>query len=87
MRKSVRMVAPWWSSGRRACAVVEAQLLVLFLFPFLAYGVLPAGFAVPAAVGDMITGALALQLGWALARGRSQATKSAVAWNLLESSI
>jgi hypothetical protein len=54
----------------------------LFLFPFLAYGVLPAAFAVPAAVGDMITGALALPVGSAVARGRPHAAKWAVAWNL-----
>lgn len=54
----------------------------LFLFPFLAYGVIPAAFAVPAAIGDMITGALALLVGRAVARGSPQAAKWAVAWNL-----
>jgi len=54
----------------------------LFLFPFLAYGVIPAAFAIPAAVGDMITGALALPVGRAVARGGPQAAKWAVAWNV-----
>lgn len=54
----------------------------LFLFPFLAYGTIPAAFAVPAAVGDMITGALAIPVGLAVARGRPHAAKWAVAWNV-----
>src|SRR5690348_4553848 len=31
----------------------------MFLYPFLYYGVIPAGFALPAALGDFLTGALA----------------------------
>jgi len=54
----------------------------LFLFPFLAHGLIPAEFAVPAAVGDMLTGALAIPVGLAVARGRPQAAKWAVAWNV-----
>lgn len=53
----------------------------IFLFPFLYYGVVPGEFAWPAAVGDMLTGALALVVGHALARGRSGAEEWAIAWN------
>lgn len=54
----------------------------IFLFPFLAYAVVPGGFAWPAAVGDMATGALALVVGHALEHGRPGAGRWAIAWNL-----
>src|SRR5215475_8144181 len=40
---------------------------LMFLYPFLYYGVLPASFAIPAAVGDFLTGLLAPFVGLALA--------------------
>jgi hypothetical protein len=55
---------------------------VLFLFPFFAYGTLPAGFAWPAAVGDVITGILAPFVANAVARNPRRAWGWAVAWNL-----
>ncbi|MEO0557255.1 MAG: hypothetical protein AAF170_03620 [Bacteroidota bacterium] len=36
----------------------------VFLYPFLAEGYLTAGFAWPAGVGDVLTGLLALPVGW-----------------------
>jgi hypothetical protein len=72
------MPAAWpiWAQSYRMAGFI-------FLFPFLAYGVIPAAFAVPAAVGDMLTGALAVPVGRAIAQGRPGAAKWAVAWNIL----
>lgn len=53
-----------------------------FLFPFLYYGILPAAFAVPAAVGDFLTGLAAPFVAAAVARRRSGAIAWATAWNL-----
>jgi hypothetical protein len=55
---------------------------LLFLYPFLYYGVLPAGFAVPAAVGDFITGLVAPLVGFAVAKRLSNAFAWATAWNI-----
>jgi hypothetical protein len=83
-----------FSSGtlRRANAALPGAWLVwaqtyrvaglMFLFPFLYYGVVPAGFAIPAGLGDFITGALAPFVGLAVARRRPNAFGWAVAWNL-----
>jgi hypothetical protein len=54
----------------------------MFLYPFAFYGVLPAGFALPAAIGDFITGAAAPFVASALAQRRRGAVTLAVAWNL-----
>jgi hypothetical protein len=55
---------------------------IMFIFPFLAYGIMPAGFAWPAGVGDALTGILAPVVAWWVARNRPHALKWAVAWNL-----
>lgn len=55
---------------------------LMFLYPFLYYGVVPAGFAVPAAVGDFLTGALAPLVALLVARRRPGAFAWATAWNL-----
>jgi hypothetical protein len=55
---------------------------LIFLYPFLAYGVVPAGFAIPAAIGDFITGALAPFVARALAERHPRAVRWAIAWNL-----
>jgi len=77
---------------RQLNAVMPAQWLIwaqsyrmaglMFLFPFLYYGVVPAAFAIPAAVGDFVTGALAPLAGLAVARRRPNAIRWATAWNL-----
>jgi hypothetical protein len=54
----------------------------MFLYPFLAYGVLPAAFALPAGVGDIVTGALAPLVARSVANRRPNAARWAVAWNL-----
>src|SRR5215471_3124333 len=79
-------------SMRRLNAAMPSQWLiwaqtyrmagVMFLFPFLYYGVVPAGFAIPAAIGDFATGAFAPLVGRAVARQRPNALRWATAWNL-----
>lgn len=54
---------------------------VMFLWPFMSHGILPAGFAVPAGVGDFLTGAAAPFVAYAVARGRPGARRWAMAWN------
>jgi hypothetical protein len=55
---------------------------IMFVFPFLTYGVLPAGFAWPAGIGDAITGIFAPIVALMVAQKRPHALKWAVAWNL-----
>ncbi len=55
---------------------------ILFLWPFLAAGALPAAFALPAGIGDTLTGLAAPFVAWAVARNRPGARARAVAWNL-----
>jgi len=54
----------------------------IFLYPYLYYGIVPASFAIPAALGDFLTGALAPPVALAVARRRSHAITWAIAWNL-----
>jgi hypothetical protein len=54
----------------------------MFLYPLLALGVLPAGFAIPAGIGDFLTGALAPFVAGAVARKRPGALALATAWNI-----
>lgn len=55
----------------------------MFLYPFLYYGVLPGGFAWPAGLGDMLTGALAPLVGMMVARDAPHARAWATLWNVL----
>jgi hypothetical protein len=55
---------------------------IMFVFPFLKYGIVPAGFAYPAGIGDALTGIFAPIVAWMVARNRPHALKWAVAWNL-----
>jgi hypothetical protein len=55
---------------------------IMFIFPFLTYGIIPAGFAWPAGVGDALTGILAPIVALLVARNRPHASRWAVAWNL-----
>jgi len=54
----------------------------MFLYPFFYYGIVPAGFAIPAAVGDFLTGLLAPVIARAVARRTPHAWRWAVAWNV-----
>ncbi len=53
-----------------------------FLWPMLAAGALPAGFALAAGIGDVATGIAAPFVALAVARNRPGARARAVAWNL-----
>ena len=64
-----------WAQGYRLAGA-------MFLFPYLAYGVLPGGFAWPAAVGDMGTAALGIVVGFAVARNAPNARRWAALWNV-----
>jgi len=55
---------------------------IMFVFPFLTHGILPAGFAYPAGIGDALTGILAPVVALMIAQNRPHALKWAVAWNL-----
>jgi len=55
---------------------------IMFVWPFLTYRILPAGFAWPAGIGDALTGIFAPIVAWMLAYNRPHALKWAVAWNL-----
>ena len=55
---------------------------IMFIFPFLTYGIVPAGFAWPAGVGDTLTGIFAPIVALMVTRNRPHAFKWAVAWNL-----
>jgi hypothetical protein len=55
---------------------------IMFVFPFLTYGILPAGFAYPAGIGDALTGIFAPIVALMVTRNRPNAVKWAVAWNL-----
>jgi hypothetical protein len=55
---------------------------IMFVFPFLTYGIVPAGFAYPAGIGDLLTGIFAPIVALMVARNQPHALKWAVAWNL-----
>jgi hypothetical protein len=55
---------------------------IMFVFPFLAYGIVPAGFGWPAGIGDALTGIFAPIVASIVAQNRPHALKWAVAWNL-----
>jgi hypothetical protein len=55
---------------------------VMFIFPFLTYGIVPAGFGWPAGIGDALTGIFAPIVALMVARNQPHAFKWAVAWNL-----
>jgi hypothetical protein len=54
----------------------------IFLYPLLYHGVVPAGFALPAALGDILTGIMAPFIGSAVRTKRIHAFEWAVGWNI-----
>jgi hypothetical protein len=79
--KTVRAInaatPPAWLIGVQLYRVAGA----MFLWPFLAAGAVPAGFAWPAGIGDVITGIAAPFVALAVAQDRPGARARAVAWN------
>jgi hypothetical protein len=55
---------------------------IMFIYPFVTYGILPAGFGYPAGIGDALTGIFAPIVALMVAQNRAHALKWAVAWNL-----
>jgi hypothetical protein len=55
---------------------------IMFIYPFVTYGILPGGFGYPAGIGDALTGIFAPIVALMVARNRPNALKWAVAWNL-----
>jgi hypothetical protein len=64
-----------WSQAYRVAGFI-------FLYPYLYYGMVPAGFAIPAAVGDFLAGIWTPLVALAVARRRPHAVMWAIAWNL-----
>src|SRR5262249_45829443 len=76
-RINAAMPASWliWAQTYRIAGLI-------FVFPYMYYGIMPASFAIPASIGDVVTGALAPFAALAVARGRPHAITWATAWNL-----
>jgi hypothetical protein len=68
---------PAWLIGAQTYRVLG----IIFLWPYLAAGALPAGFALPAAIGDVLTGLAAPFVALAVARNLPGARAWAVRWN------
>ncbi|MEM6944458.1 MAG: hypothetical protein AAF416_05895 [Pseudomonadota bacterium] len=67
-----------WMIGLQTYRVVG----MIFLFPMYTSGVLSAGFAFPAAIGDLITGLAAPYVAWRVARDAEGAGALFVAWTI-----
>lgn len=78
MRELNAAMPPAWLIGVQTYRVEG----VLFLWPLLAAGALPAAFALSAGIGDTITGLTAPFVAWAVLRNRPGARAWAVRWNL-----
>lgn len=70
-------VPPAWLIGIQ----VYRAAGLMFIWPFMSDGMLPAGFAWPAGIGDAITGLLAPFVARAIARRHPKAYGWALAWN------
>lgn len=70
-------IPPAWLIGVQVYRVAG----VMFLWPFLSGGALPAGFALPAGIGDVLTGIAAPFVAVAVAQNRPGAHARAIAWN------
>lgn len=79
--KSLRSINAAMPSAWPIAAQVYRVAGLMFLWPFLAGGAVPAGFAIPAGVGDVLTGLAAPLVAIAVARNRPGARRLAVAWN------
>jgi hypothetical protein len=55
---------------------------IMFIYPFVTAGILPAGFGYPAGIGDALTGIFAPIVALMVAQNRPHALKWAIAWNL-----
>ncbi len=67
-----------WLVGIQVYRVLGANFLVLWV-----YGAIPGVFALPAGIGDVLVGLLALPTAFYLASGAERGRALAVAWNFL----
>jgi len=77
MRTLNAAMPPWWLIAVQTYRVAGA----MFIWPFMTAGELPAGFALPAGIGDFLTGLAAPFVAAAVATNRPGARAWAVAWN------
>jgi|GEM_PF-1196438 len=77
MRALYAATPPAWLIGIQTYRVAG----VIFLWPLLVSGALPATFALFAGIGDLLTGLAAPLVAFALARNHPRAHARAVAWN------
>jgi hypothetical protein len=84
LTRSDRMAAvadvapPSWLIGLQVFRIFGANFLVQW-----AFGAIPGAFALPAGIGDVLVGVLALPVAFYLASGRPAGRIAAVAWNVL----
>jgi hypothetical protein len=79
-------------TGRAANAATPPDSLIavqsyriagaMFVFPYLSYGLLPRGFALPAGIGDVLTGLFAPVVAWLVLRNARGSYAIAIAWNV-----
>jgi hypothetical protein len=79
--KTLRAINAATPSAWLIAAQTYRALGLIFLWPFLAGGALPAGFALPAGIGDVLTGVAAPFVAWAVAHHRPGARAWARRWN------
>jgi hypothetical protein len=75
---AVDAASPSWLVGIQVYRVLGANFLALW-----AYGAVPGVFALPAGIGDVLVGLLALPAAFTLASGAPRGRVIAVAWNCL----
>jgi hypothetical protein len=78
IRAAIDAIPPAWLVGLQAYRVLGGNFVVLW-----SLGALPGVFALPAGLGDMAVGILALPAAIAVASGTQSGRAAAVAWNLL----
>jgi hypothetical protein len=78
IRAAIDAVPPAWLVGLQVYRVLGGNFVVLW-----AFGAIPGVFALPAGLGDMAVGLLALPAAIAVASGTQGGRAAAIAWNLL----
>jgi hypothetical protein len=66
-----------WLVGMQAYRVIGVLFLILW-----GTGQLPWQFALPAGIGDILVGILAVPIAWAASKGSARSIKAAYSWNL-----
>ncbi len=74
---AIETVSPSWLIGLQFYRIIGGTFIVLWWF-----GAIPGAFALPAGIGDMITGIMALPVAFYLASGVPGGRAAAISWNL-----